>query len=315
MVNMSTLVPVESLKVLAIGEVLWDVVGEKNHLGGAPFNFACHARALGAQAAIITRVGNDDLGIAILQRAAELGLPPSYIQRDTVRPTSTVPVTLDATGSACYEILNEVAWDYLEFNDLDRKAVDNADVLCFGSLGQRSPIGRSSINAALASVKPNCLVVMDLNLRAPHYDEHVISSSLQRTDMLKLNEAELAVLQSLYGLPAGDTQSVTALAQRFNIATVVVTRGVHGADAWSLDAHEHVDGIPIKVQDTIGSGDAFTAVFALDLAAGNTLAGALRAANVAGAYVATQPGGTPPISTQLLREFEISPRPHPERQA
>lgn len=305
---MSTLVPVQSLKIVAIGEVLWDVVGEERHLGGAPFNFACHARALGAHAAIITRVGNDDLGSTIIHRAAELGLPTVYIQRDPVHPTSTVPVTLDAAGSACYEILREVAWDYLEFNDLDRELIDSADILCLGTLAQRSPIARSSIHAALASAKPNCLVVADINLRAPHFDEHVLTSTLNRADIVKMNESELAVLQSMYGLPAGDTPAAEALMSRFDVATVVVTRGAHGAEAWTQYAHERVEAIPVAVQDTIGSGDAFTALFAMNMAAGNDLADSLHAANVAGAYVATQKGAIPPMNKDILRNFQSSSR-------
>jgi len=301
---MSTLVPVRDLKVLSMGEVLWDVVDGRNLLGGAPFNFAASARALGAESAIISRVGNDDLGSEILARATQLGLPMHYIQRDPVRPTGTVPVTLDAAGAACYDILTEVAWDYLEFNDLDRRAVDEADVFCFGSLAQRSPIARSSMNAALAAVKPNCLVVMDLNLRAPHYTESVLSHSLQKTDVLKINEAELAALQQVYGFPTGDTEAVTALMHRFDIATVVLTRGAHGAEAWSAHAHEKIAGLTVPVKDTIGAGDAFTAVFALHMAAGSELKHALYSANMTGAYVSTQEGGTPTLSGEILHDFE-----------
>jgi fructokinase len=301
---MASMVQVQDLNVVAIGEVLWDVIGEECHLGGAPFNFAYHCRALGANAALISRVGRDDLGSLIRNRAQELGLPRDYIQVDPVRPTGTVPVTIAADGTASYDITPEVAWDYIEFHDGDRYLLDKADILCFGTLAQRSVISRTSIQAALANTPNSCLRVCDINLRPPHYDEHTLRSTLELTDVLKINEGELAAMRPVLGLAAAENEAVQALVDSFNIATVVVTRGPKGAEAWSRGEHAVAEGVSVDVKDTVGSGDAFTAAFVLHLATGHSLRDSLRKANLAGAYVATHAGGTPALDHEILRRFE-----------
>ena len=301
---MASVVPVQDLNVVAIGEVLWDIIGEQRHLGGAPFNFAHNAKAFGAKSALISRVGGDDLGSMIRNKAQELGLPRDYIQVDPVRPTGTVPVTVGAGGVASYDITPEVAWDYIEFHDGDRYLLDDADILCFGTLAQRTPISRTSIQAALASAPNNCLRVCDINLRPPHYDEHILRSTLELTDVLKLNEGELAALRPVLALPSTEADAIQSLIDTFDIATVVLTRGPMGAEAWSKGEHAAAEGVKVDVKDTVGSGDAFTAAFVLHLATGHSLRDSLRKANLAGAYVATQVGGTPRIDQEVLRRFE-----------
>src|SRR5262245_60330738 len=180
---MSTLVPVSDLKVLSMGEVLWDIVGDKKLMGGAPFNFAYHARAFGAQANVITRVGRDDLGTTIVQKAEQLGLKTEFIQQDPAHPTGTVVATIDKDGNATYDIKHGVAWDYLEFNDGCRPLVDEAAIFCFGTLIQRSHDARAALLAALAAVRDSSLIVYDMNLRAPYFDESIIRASLTEADM------------------------------------------------------------------------------------------------------------------------------------
>lgn len=295
---MSTLVPVSGLKIAAIGEVLWDVYGQERYLGGAPFNFIYHCHALGADARIITRVGKDELGREIFWRAGNLGIPAELIQTDPVHPTGTVQVTLDSKGSPAFDICGNAAWDFIELPLETRAAIDRADVLCFGTLAQRSPVSRKSIMDAIAGANPAALCVMDLNLRQSFYSEEVIRASLAHTDVLKLNDDEFVVLQKMLGLSGDIEAAVQELITGHLVAHVVVTRGAQGARAWSLSECADVPGLTVPVKDTVGSGDAFTAVFAMQLAAGASLKEALEAANAAGAYVATQPGATPPMNAE-----------------
>lgn len=301
---MSTLVPVGDLKVVAIGEVLWDVIGEERHLGGAPFNFCYQSRAFGADAGMITRVGSDDLGEEILQRIADAGMPRALVQLDPEHPTGVVEVTVDKKGVPSYDIREDVAWDFIELPSHAREAIEAADIACFGTLAQRNAISRQSIQEALAAAKPNCLRVYDINLRQAYYSDEVIRESFALTDLLKMNEDELHVLQHMFGLPHDENESVAQLVARFDIATVVVTRGERGATAWSAGEMVTVPGVKVKVKDTVGSGDAFTAVFATQLAAGAALRDALEMANLAGAYVASQNGATPKIDAQILTQFK-----------
>lgn len=301
---MSSMVQLQDLNVVAIGEVLWDIIGEERHLGGAPFNFAWHSKGFGATSSLISRVGRDDLGSLIRNKAQDGGLPRDYIQVDPARPTGTVQVTVGEGGTATYDITPDVAWDFIEFYDGDRYLLDSADIFCFGTLAQRSPVSRVSIQKALANTPANCLRVCDINLRPPHYDEHIVRSTLELTDVLKINEGELAALRPVLGLPAAETDAVQALIDSFGIATIVLTRGPMGAEAWSKGEHAVSEGVKVDVKDTVGSGDAFTAAFVLHIATGHSLRDSLRKANLAGAYVATQAGGTPKVDHEILRRFE-----------
>src|SRR5262245_9115886 len=102
-----------SFSVVGIGEVLWDLLPDGPQLGGAPANFACHARALGAQASVITRVGSDNLGRRILERFERWGLPLTTVQVDPLRSTGTASVSLNAAGVPRFQIQANAAWDQL----------------------------------------------------------------------------------------------------------------------------------------------------------------------------------------------------------
>jgi fructokinase len=301
------LLPVGKLHVASIGEVLWDVFGETRHLGGAPFNFAYHCRALGCHAEIASAVGNDQPGRDLVERACEIGVSPRLIQVDPQHPTGTVTVTVDTAGVPTYVIHENVAWDFIGVTYEARCAVAQADVICFGTLAQRSEVTRRTLRALVAGSKPGALRVYDINLRQQFYSAALIADSLAMTNLLKLNEEELDVLAGLFGLPRG-AEAVHALLDRFPITGLVVTRGAAGAEAWWKGAHAAAQGIGVEVRDTVGSGDAFAAVFATQVAVGASLENALRYANAAGAYVATQAGATPDISAETISRFA---RSHP----
>jgi fructokinase len=297
------LLPVRHLHVLSLGEVLWDIFGETRHLGGAPFNFAYHCAALRTHCEVATRVGHDQAGQDIVERACEIGVSPRLIQVDPDHPTGTVTVTLDAAGVPSYVIHESVAWDFLEVTYHATQAAESANIICFGTLAQRHEVSRAAIRAILSRAPAKALRVLDINLRQHYYSEALIRESLIRADLLKLNDEEFAVLTSMFGLPPDDDAATRQLMTDYSLRTIVVTRGGAGAVAWSGDERAELPGISVGVADTVGSGDAFTAVFATQLAAGAPLAVALRYANAAGAYVATQAGATPEISAAIIEDF------------
>ncbi|WP_237722563.1 PfkB family carbohydrate kinase, partial [Singulisphaera acidiphila] len=183
-----------SCKILAVGEVLWDLLPTGKQLGGAPANFTFHCRSLGALAGLVTRVGDDDLGRQVLERFRLLSLPTETVQVDPTWPTGTVSVTLAADGQPRFTIHEHVAWDRIGADEAGLALARAADAVCFGSLAQRSEPARRAIRSLVSAARPEALRVFDVNLRPPFIDRDVIAYSLKLADVLKLNDVELPEL-------------------------------------------------------------------------------------------------------------------------
>jgi fructokinase len=286
--------------VVAVGEVLWDIIGAEKHLGGAPFNFAVHCHHLGARSAIVSRVGRDELGDEILVRARDLGVDTSLIQRDSEHATGQVRVTLDARGQPEFDICTGAAYDYLAASPAAIERVRAADVVCFGTLAQRCPVARQSI-VTLLEGSARALLVCDLNLRPPHYSVEVVRDSLTRCHLLKLNGDELCLVRGMLGRDGLDEDDfLLHLLDVYEIELVCVTLGARGCILRTLEERIAAPGYPCRVVDTVGSGDAFTAALVVKYLAGWPLAEVADFANLVGAYVATQHGATPPITPDAL---------------
>jgi fructokinase len=281
------------LNVLSIGEILWDVFSTERHLGGAPLNFCYHCRAFHANARIISRIGEDADGDEVLRRMADLKIPVALIQRDSEHATGKVLVSVNSQGSPEYEIETDAAYDFIQALPEAFAAVKNADILCFGTLAQRNSVSRQAITSLVAATGPNCMRVCDLNLRQDYYNEQIIRESMNLCNLLKINDDELNVLKRLLNLPETNQEAVTCLMHDFEIDTLLLSKGADGAQAWNKCGHAAAPRIAVQVSDTVGAGDAFTAVAATQLAAGASLEKALTAANAAGAYVAARKGATP----------------------
>lgn len=292
-----------SRKVVGLGELLWDLLPGGRQLGGAPANFAYHAGALGAEARVISRVGSDADGHALVARLTQLGIGTACIEEDPVAPTSTVTVSLGADGQPAYTIHENVAWDALAGEAAARQAVASADAVYFGTLAQRGETSRRTIRTLLGLVPKTSLRIFDVNLRQHYHSRAIIEESLALTDVLKLNETELPRLAAMFHLSGDERAQVDALARRFALRVVAYTRGGRGsllraAGAWS----EHA-GLPTIVADTVGAGDSFTAALALGLLAGWPLDTVNARATAIAAYVCSQPGATPSLPEPLRAPF------------
>lgn len=286
-------------KIVALGEVLWDLLPEGRMLGGAPANFAFHAHALGAESGLISRVGDDDLGRDILQRFSATGLPVDGLQVDPAAPTGTVSVELSPDGQPRYIIHENVAWDAIAVSPEAMTAVTNADAVCFGSLAQRSPISRATIRALVAATPSRVWRIFDINLRQDYYTRETIGASLELANVLKLNETELPILARLFDLAGEPPDQIAALAARFDLRAVALTLGAGGSllrVGATFSAHA---GMPVKVRDTIGAGDSFTAMLALGLLADWPAAQINERANAIAAFVCSQAGATPELPPHL----------------
>jgi fructokinase len=296
-------------RILGVGELLWDLLPAGPQLGGAPANFALHARALGADAALVSRVGRDERGCAALLRLAAAGLPTGLIQRDASAPTGTVGVTLGDDGQPAYTIHEGVAWDRLEATPEALAAVAAADAVCFGTLAQRDPRARAAVQRLVSAAPTGALRIFDLNLRQHFHAPAVIEASLRLANVLKVNDAEWPVLAAQFGL-AGDLRAqVAALAGCFGLRVVALTRGAAGSLLLADGVWAEDPGMPVKVVDTIGAGDAFTAAMTLALLAGwpatkvNAMAGELAR------FVCGHAGATPVLPPGFAAQFLETRRP------
>jgi fructokinase len=296
-----------SCKILAVGEVLWDLLPTDKQLGGAPANFTFHCRGLGALARLVTRIGDDDLGRQVLERFRLLGLPTETVQIDPAWPTGTVAVTLADDGQPRFTIHEHVAWDRIAADETALAEARSADAVCFGSLAQRNEPSRRAIRALVSAARPGALRVFDVNLRPPFVDRDVIADSLELADVLKLNDQELPELAAMFGLPPGVREAIEELASRFGLSVVALTRGAGGSLLKADGRWSDHPGKPAEVCDTIGAGDAFTAALTVGLLAGRPLEEINRHANEVAAFVCSRPGGTPALPEALRLPVDAAP--------
>ena len=275
--------------VVCVGEVLWDAVPEGLHLGGAPYNVAYHLARLGRPVAMVSRVGDDVLGREARRRLAAGGVR-DLVQTDGALPTGFVGVALDADGVPSYDIAGPAAWDALEPTPEATAAAAGSAAVVFGSLAQRDPRSRATVQALVAA---SPLAVCDVNLRPPFVDRGTVEGSLGGSDVVKLSDAELDRLAGWFGLASAPDEAAAALADRFGCRAVCVTRGADGAALWRGGRWTEHPGHAVTVRDTVGAGDAFLAGLLAAWLGGADDASALDAACRLGAYVAGRAGATP----------------------
>lgn len=295
--------------ILAVGEILWDALPEGLFLGGAPFNVACHLRALGEETAFASRVGDDALGEEILRRVPAHGLNPDLVQVDDSLPTGLVRVALDRTDEPKYEIVEPAAWDAINLSDPLREQAARSDALVFGSLAQRAPPSRRTIRALLEA---DLVRVFDVNLRPPFVDREVIEHSLQAAHIVKLNGDELQHLRAWYELPTNTEAAMAALAERFESPAICVTWGSEGASLWRDGKSWHHSGYPVEAADPVGAGDAFLAALLSGLLDNRDEKTVLDRANELGAYVASHSGAIPPYEIDEQGEIGTPTRNDPD---
>jgi fructokinase len=296
--------PEQRYLIAGLGEVLWDVFPEGRQLGGAPANFAYISTLLGNHGIVASRIGGSELGEDELGREAihqleARGLDCSYMQRDSRYPTGTVNVTVNQRGVPSYEISQPVAWDSLEWTTEWQELAAKTDAVCFGSLAQRSAKSRQTIQAFVKNTRPDALRVFDVNLRRNLYSAEVLAASCELADVVKMNDEEFPRVLQLLGLPnAATNQSARQFCERFHLKLVCITRGQNGGLLITPNLDHSHPGITVKVADTVGAGDAFTAGLVYEYLRSDALnSGSLarmnETANRAGAWVASQAGGMP----------------------
>jgi fructokinase len=291
-------------KILAFGEVLWDILPSYTVLGGAPFNFVYRVNSLGDKGLMVSRLGRDELGRKAFDQIVQLGLDTTYIQWDERLPTGTVQVSFDEDNKPDFVIIPQVAYDQIELTDTLVDAASSADCLCFGTLSQRSEKSRKTIKQLLERAGQS-LKLLDINLRKDCYSPETVRFSLQKADVLKLNEDEAHHLGRMLGVSHRNIpEFCEEMLDRWSLKHCVVTLGEKGAFAMSARGEKiYVPGCRVKLADSIGSGDAFSAGFIHKLLHGSPINQAAQFGNVLGALVATKEGATSPITLDEIDLF------------
>jgi fructokinase len=281
-------------KVVGVGEVLWDILPERTCLGGAPTNFAYITSLMGDQGIVASRVGQDSQGIEALRRMEELGLDIDHVQTDREQRTGIVNVQVDGNGQPKFEIAHPVAWDFLEWTPDWQRLAEQADAVCFGSLAQRSETSRTTIRKFVRATVPGTLKVFDVNLRQSYYSPEILADSMKLADIVKFNDDELPKIMGLIKIPHKDAlSSAQRLIREYDLKVVCITRGGRGSLlVREGDASEH-PGFKVRVADTVGSGDAFTAGLVHEYLHGASLDLMNEVANLVGAWVASEVGAMP----------------------
>src|SRR6478735_9112641 len=283
------------MKIVSIGEVLWDILPEAEHLGGAPFNFALHPPHLGHEVCFVSAVGEDPRGDGVLDQLAQSGLSTRFIHRAPDHPTGTVTVATDSSGLPQYQIHRPAAYD---FPALGQPAVDALltpapDWIYFGTLQQMSAAAHELTMKLLANT-PTARRFYDVNLRANSFTPDLVRTLALQAHILKLNEQEVPALQEIGGIQGESREQFCRnCLQAFQLDAVCITLGPKGCALFLNDEYLEAPGFPIRVADTIGAGDAFSAALLHGLNAGWPLHQIADFANRVGALVASRPGGTP----------------------
>ena len=320
----------ESHLILGVGELLWDILpagrpsgsvplqggSQRALLGGAPANFAVMAGQLGNRATILSRIGHDELGRMAVGTLDPLPVDTRFLQVDPTHETGRVTVSF-ANDEPHYTIHHPAAWDFLDLTDGWLQLAGQADAICFGSLAQRGPNSRQTIQSLAAQAPASCIRVFDVNLRPPFYSREVIQASLELATVIKMNAQEAPQVLALLAMPvewesapnrpwlaeinlppptSGLRRSAERLLETFpRLKMVAITRGHGGSLLVTREKWDEHAGFPVKVADRIGAGDAFTAAITHYMLRGADLATLNEAGNRWGGWVASQPGAMPAL--------------------
>lgn len=286
--------------IVGIGELLWDMLPEGKKLGGAPANFAYHAGQSGLNGCVVSAIGNDSAGEEILEHLRIKKL--NYNIGQTDYPTGSVSIHLDEKGVPCYNILRQVAWDNIVYTPELEDIAAHTNAVCFGTLAQREEISRTTINRFLDQMPDGNkqYKIFDMNLRQDFYTREILTQSLRKCNILKLNDEELAIIRQMFGYPSLDTQSVcNTLRSDYDLEILILTCGVNGSYVFTSEGNSFYETPRIQVRDTVGAGDSFTATFCAALLKNRNLREAHRLAVEVSAYVCTQDGAMPPLPDHL----------------
>lgn len=289
-------------QVICFGEILWNVLPKSAVPCGAPMNVAYHLNKLGKCPALITRIGFDDKGKELINLLSGYGISTDFFQVDYHTQTGVLHARLKKDDEVVYDILRPAAWDYIQWEDDFESLLQSASYFVFGSLVARNAQSKNILFQCMEIAK---VKVLDINIRSPFFHQKLIEELLEKADVLKMNIAELHLVSGWYNDYKNDLERVKSLRERFNIKSIIVTKGSDGA-LLNLDEtfYSH-PGYTVKAAGTSGCGDAFLAAIISKLIDRAPPVEALDFASRLGAYVASGKEACPDYTLSVLDRIHI----------
>jgi fructokinase len=294
------------VNVISIGEVLWDIVGQEEHLGGATFNFSAHLSRLGHRVSFISAVGADELGQKVIDSMSRLGLATDYLHTEKDHPTGTASVALASDGQPKFVLHRPAAYDFPQLSAEQRSQLFSrpVDWIYFGTLHQIYPQARQ-LTADLLDRASGARRFYDVNLRPDGYTPALIQQLMSRATIVKLNHQEVEAIAHMLGSRHGSLEEFCRnYAALYKWEGVCVTRGSLGCTVLMGGQYIEAPGYPVQVVDTVGAGDAFAAAFLHGLGSGWPTPEIADFANRVGALVASRRGAIPDWTISEARSLD-----------
>lgn len=276
------------MKILSFGEIIWDVYENEKFIGGAPLNLAAHCSKQGADSFLLSSVGNDDLGKNALNEVEGFNVKTDFVSVNNEKETGKCIVTLNENGVPSYNVLTDVAYDYI-------KAPDNInelqfDVFCFGTLALRSKENLETVKSILkdSQIKK---VYCDINIRPPFFSDETILFALENANILKISDEELSYVTNACGL-----KELQDIAEKYNnLEFILLTQGEKGATVFDCkNKKTYTENAPkIEVASTVGAGDSFGATFICEYFNTNNIKKSLNKATEISAFVVSKKEAIP----------------------
>ena len=291
-------------KVVAFGEVVWDILPKGKALGGTPSNLVYRVNSFNEQGFLLSRVGEDDLGNEALEKLKELNISDENVQIDSEFPTGTVHIKFENDYEPRYIVTPDVAFDHIEFSAEALKLVRDADCLFYGLLPQRFGISKNTLRE-LIKESPNSIHFFDLKLFEHFFNVNVVQNLLLSSNIVRIKEKEIDFLSRELDLNANDlTEFSDSLAEKYKIDIILITRGQNGVFAFHHKKGAFYDGgYKIDAVDNVGSGMAFCAGFLLYYLNRKPIQHALNFGNAAGALNTTKYGATSYFNKKDVLDF------------
>lgn len=286
-------------KVICFGEVLWDSLPKGIYLGGSPLNVALNLNNLGIDSTMVSAVGRDRLGGLALKAVAYKGISTHLIQENDY-PTGLAEVEIDEHGEPNYTIHENTAWDFIEVTDEIKNEILQSDYIVLGTLIFRNSSG-NTVREILKEYHGTCII--DLNLRAPFYNEELVDGVLALADIVKVNEDELNTVLKWKGLELDYQKALQWISSQYNIETILLSRGEKGAYIYSKGELSKKGRYYVKVRDTVGAGDAFLAGAIYSFIKDKNVHETVCFANAVGAFVTSRNGATPVLNMSKIEIY------------
>ncbi|GGZ83031.1 carbohydrate kinase family protein [Algibacter mikhailovii] len=287
--------------IVCFGEILWDIFPDTKKIGGAPLNVALRLASFNQRVSMISAVGQDRLGDALITYLKDNQVESECIQQLNTFKTGEVLVKLNAKGVATYNIEYPCAWDRIAVTESATAIVKQADAFVYGSLIARDNVSKNTLFTYLELAKYK---IFDLNLRAPFYSKVLLQELMQVADVIKFNDEELFEVSAFLGSPyRGLEQNINYIARKTNTSSICVTKGAFGAVLLHQERLYYNSGYKVEVVDTVGAGDSFLGTLVSHLMDEVSPQMAIDMACAVGAMVAQSEGANPKISVSEITDF------------